>query len=427
MARVGSAALVILLCLGSNGARAQSQEPSTLPDLMIDQIKKTVVYLQGDYDCHEPRVVNGVPAVAADGTPIFDSRCSEVGTGFLVAYDAPELGPGMGIPLLVTSKHMIRHPRLGTANGVTEYFDSITAYANTLKANDRGSFISPIIVPIKQNGFLICSIDNSDLEADVAVCPISIPQNIYDFKDIGTDIFVSESKIHELHLNETDEVLFSGLFLSYHGAQRNYPIVRHGKLALIPKEKIPWSKTADRTSMQDLYLAEVTSWGGNSGSPVFVRLAGVREEGSLGGVRYLLLGVMQGYFNAERQAALDTAAVTDTSHQDVKLSDNSGIAAIVPAEKITEIIAQPRVKAYVALIEAMSHAKAGNPSEAETSFKKGIEIFQTSDPDHPLLREAFMRYAEFLRTQGRQREADFRMRMGNGINKTNTVQDDQLR
>lgn len=274
----------------------------------------------------------------------------------------------------------------------------------------------------------MCSIDNSDVDADISVCPISIPDTVYDFKGLPPDILVTQEAIHSFKLNETDDVLFSGLFLPYHGANRNYPIVRHGKLALIPQEKIPWSTPERQDLPLELYLAEVTSWSGNSGSPVFVRLSGAREEGgAMAGIRYLLLGVMMGYFNSDRPAALDTAAINETAHLQVNLSDNSGIAAVVPAQKILDIISQPRIKAYASLIKAVSHAKAGRVKEAEASFKDAIDVLRSSDPNHPLLNQATLQYAQFLRENGRYPEANFQTKMANSIGRVSDVPDDQLR
>jgi hypothetical protein len=407
---------------------ATAQNKDVTQELIIDQVKKTVVYLQGNFECREPHIVNGVQAVAADGTPIFDTSCAEVGTGFIFIYPTPELGQGVGVPLLITSKHLVRHQRFGAPKGAMQYYDTVTAFANTKEPHGDNSFISPIPITVKENGFLECSIDKQDPEADLAICPISISDAIFDFKGLGPETFVTESKIQDLKLNETDEVLFSGLFLPYHGAKKNYPIVRHGRLALIPKEKIPWTGPTGESSMQDLYLAEITSWGGNSGSPVFVRLSGAREQGGLlAGVQYLLLGVMMGYFNSDRPATLDTAAITDTGHFDVKLSDNSGIAAIVPAEKINEIIGQPRIKAYVSIVKGMSFSKAGKTPEAESSFKDAIATLQSADAGHPLLKQAFAQYAAFLQSLGRYPEASFQSRLANAIGKPSTVPDDQLR
>jgi len=145
------------------------------------------------------------------------------------------------------------------------------------------------------------------------------------------------------------------------------------------------------------------------------------------GIQYLLLGVMQGYFNSERPATLDTAAITDTSHLDLKLSENSGIAAIVPAQKILDIIAQPRMKAYLSAVKAISLEKAGRSAEADSSFKEAIATLRETDPEHPLLKEALAGYAEFLRRAGRFPEANFQQRSANSINKTSTTSDDLLR
>ena len=416
-------AVIVALILGVlTPINASSQE------LPIDQIKKTVVYLEGDFPCHEPLIKNGLQAKTPEGSPIFQSSCSQVGTGFLISYPTPDQGAGSGVTLLVTSKHLIEHQRLGAPRGEMEYFATITATANTRKPNSQNSYISAIPIAVKVNGFLSCSIDNKDADADVAVCPISIPEATYDIRNLSRDMCVTKATIQNLRLNETDEVLFSGLFLPYHGASKNYPIVRHGKLALIPEEKISWSSGPGGNSMQDLYLAEIASWGGNSGSPVFVRLSGTREQGnSIGGVQYFLLGVMQGYFNSDRPAGPDTASITVTAHSDVRMSDNSGIAAVVPAEKILDILGQPRIKAFVTIIKALSNAKAGNASQAESSFRESIEMLRTSDPNHPLLREALTDYASFLRKQGHYPEADFQMRLADAMNKVNNVPDDQLR
>jgi hypothetical protein len=397
-------------------------------DLIIDQVRKAVVYVQGDFPCRVPRIVNGVQALAPDGTPIFETTCSQVGTGFIIGAPVPELGPGTNLPLLVTSKHLLRHQLIGAPKGTMEYFDTLNVTANTIRPNDQQSYIAPITILVKDHGFLACSIDNQDTDADVAVCPINIPDTIYDFKLLPPDIFVTQSKIQDLKLNETDEVLFTGLFLPYHGANKNYPIVRHGKLALIPKEKIPWTNPAGENSMQDLYLADVTSWGGNSGSPVFVRLSGAREQGGLmAGVQYFLLGVMQGYFNSDRPASLDTASITDTAHLDIKLSDNSGIAAIVPAQKIMDIIGQPKIRAYISIVKGMAYSQAGKPTEAESSFKDAIDILRKNNPGYPLLKEALKRYAAFLQSAGRFPDANFQLRLANAVNETSKVPDDQLR
>lgn len=64
--------LVIATCI--RGGRAQGDVNGQ--ELLIDQIKKTVVYLQGVFPCHQPRIANGVVVLGADGTPLYETACT---------------------------------------------------------------------------------------------------------------------------------------------------------------------------------------------------------------------------------------------------------------------------------------------------------------------------------------------------------------
>jgi hypothetical protein len=269
-----------------------------------------------------------------------------------------------------------------------------------------------ISVPISTQGYLLCSTDEEDESADVAICPISIGDSAFDIVSLPEGMFATKKLIDDLKINENDEILFTGLFASYTGSTKNFPIVRHGKLALIPQERIPFNGT-----LEDLYLGEVTSWGGNSGSPVFVRLTGTRETGDMmTGIQYFLLGVMQGYFNSgDVSVSFDTAAATDTAHIDLGIPNNSGIAAIVPAAKISRILSQPRVKAYVSLVRAGSLSQAKRAADAESWYKNAITILRDDPKSAPLLKSAFQLYANFLESQGRFPEAHFQQQLSNRV------------
>jgi hypothetical protein len=405
-----------------------SSPKGTGQSLPIDQIKRTVVYLQGSYACRVTRKANGVPVLGQDGNPILDeSQCHQSGTGFFIGIPTPEVKPDLNIALLATSKHLLQHPRLDGPQNSNEYFDNLTGTMNTILPADGGSYIAPFPIQVKVRGFLECMVDTQDPEADVAICPIAFSDKVFDFTTVGEGMFVTQSTIQTVKLNETDEVLFAGLFTPYAGVGKNYPIVRHGKVALMPHEKIPWNNAAGGHSLQDLFLAEITSLGGNSGSPVFVRLNGLRDTGDLSiASRYLLLEVMQGYFNSERPIALDTGQSTDTAHVEGNLLDNSGVAAIAPAEKIIEILAQPKAKAYISLVKAEAYSAANKPAEAEFSYKEAIDAFRKLDPEHPMLEEALTSYASFLQNAGRLPEANFQKRMAKSMTKVSHAPDDQL-
>jgi hypothetical protein len=61
-----------------------------------------------------------------------------------------------------------------------------------------------------------------------------------------------------------------------HGQQRNQPIVRFGKTALITDEKIEWKETIP-PMLLELYLLECRYHSCNSGSPVLFNL--LRQQG----------------------------------------------------------------------------------------------------------------------------------------------------
>jgi hypothetical protein len=104
--------------------------------------------------------------------------------------------------------------------------------------------------------------------------------------------------------------------------------VRLGNIALMPEEPI---ETRDYGFME-AYLIEARSIGGLSGSPVFVHVGGIRAN-RMRGNKYYWLGLIHGHWN------LPTSD-TDNSNKDQLSGEaiNTGIAIVVPATKILEII-----------------------------------------------------------------------------------------
>jgi hypothetical protein len=125
------------------------------------------------------------------------------------------------------------------------------------------------------------------------------------------------------------------MFTAHLGEEKNYPIVRFGRVALLSDEKVSFMN-----QMRDLYLLETFSFGGNSGSPVFIYLGADRQPGSLmlGGPVLKLAGVMSGTFqNASKVLEVQTAT-TELSFE------NIGIAAVVPCYHLQEIILSEEMK-----------------------------------------------------------------------------------
>jgi hypothetical protein len=184
--------------------------------------------------------------------------------------------------------------------------------------------------------------DADDETVDVCVFPL-------DGRPFGSDpeLFfldsrasVTEQMVRLEGIGPGDDTFAIGLFAQHAGKGRNIPIVRVGNIAAMPEEKVA-SKTMDI----DAYLVEVRSLRGLSGSPVFVSLGPVRQsfyERAMGeinfGYKFVFLGLVHGHWDITRtqtDAYLLDAADGETINQ--------GIAMVVPADKITQLLERPEL------------------------------------------------------------------------------------
>lgn len=150
---------------------------------------------------------------------------------------------------------------------------------------------------------------------DVAICPV-VPPDGNDHLFFGVNS--PTPAVENLHLGQ--EVFITGLFRYHFGENKNLPIVRVGNLATLDVEKL---NTTDY-GLMDARLIEVRSIGGLSGAPVFYHT----------GSEYRLLGLIHGHYDVEK-SRIDEAA-EDSMKKDGSV--NTGIAIVVPVEKILETI-----------------------------------------------------------------------------------------
>jgi len=168
----------------------------------------------------------------------------------------------------------------------------------------------------------------TDKSIDVAVIPYAPPHELFDCKQISTDAFLSDEIIQRKRIGTGDEVFIVGLFAPATGSKRNQPIVRMGNIAMMPDEPIP-------SSMGDIdaYLIEARSIGGLSGSPAFVR-----ETVPIGLGSFYLMGLMHGHWDIPPEKKNDLLDVND-----ILGTVNMGIAIVIPAKKILEVLNQPKL------------------------------------------------------------------------------------
>src|SRR5260370_32806428 len=206
-----------------------------------------------------------------------------LGTGFFVGYPDRRLEAGHSFCYLVTAKHVLQD-----VDGT--FLASITVRLN-LKSPTGDSevgFIRDIPVTDAQGNLLW--FHSEDQAEDVVVLPLFPDEHEFEFTTISTRMFLSDQALHSGAVAEGDELYFIRLMEQYYGVRRNYPLVRRATLALVTDESI-----VTPSGRQKVFIAELASWPGNSGPPVFVR-GGSVGRALVGENRFTLLGMIVACF-----------------------------------------------------------------------------------------------------------------------------------
>lgn len=250
----------------------------------------------------------------------YDEQRREValGTGFLVLVQNQDWK--RGFDYLVTAKHVLVAAQ-----------EKYKAEAVTVRVNRvQGDYID-VECPIDQWEY-----HDEDTSVDAAVIPWSHIPGI-DVKLIVYHYAVDQDIIRDEGIGIGDELFLTGVFVAHRGKARTLPIVRVGNIARMPEEKIPTKHFGDI----EAYLVEVRSIGGLSGSPVFVHLGQarmVKDSFVPGRPRFYWLGLMHGHYYREipDEGADHIMMNASESHE-----WNMGIAIVVPATKVLEILNKP--------------------------------------------------------------------------------------
>jgi hypothetical protein len=246
-----------------------------------------------------------------------DSKPIPQGTGFFVGVKIPQ-DPTRYFVYLVTAKHVLR------TNDNKAWLPTVFVRLNRKDSGSDTLRLDLIAEGKEKNIFT-----HPDPSVDIAVIPVLPDETKYDFKIIQDDLLTSKEDFKKLNITEGSEVFFTGLFVQHIGEQRNYPIVRFGRVALITDEKIDLGGVRS-----DVYLMEANAYGGNSGSPVFFYLGIDRQPGSviLGEPVLKLAGIVSGHFN-------DIIPIQVAQTNTIPfVNPNLGIAVVVPAYKLQEIL-----------------------------------------------------------------------------------------
>jgi len=174
---------------------------------------------------------------------------------------------------------------------------------------------------------------------DVAVCAVDWPENGKNLDVMAIPITRLPQGPEGIYANqvvEGEEVIVCGLLTSFPGSNRIQPIIRTGKIALMPHEKIRIELDHKNSGDVDAYLLEMISWPGLSGSPVIVypnrNPANSRRVDFM--LPYLLLGLIHGTLEYDKEVKF--------SRERTIVRLGSGIAVAIPAESIREVLMNNR-------------------------------------------------------------------------------------
>jgi len=309
-----SATLLLRLNCAAQGPIKATSAPTEVSTSPIDLMKKTVVFLQTICNEQDP-----------SGKPV---QRGYSGTAFLLMVPDDRLH-GSSFTYLVTNRH-VAQPGIEVNKPCVRagYF----LRADLKVPNAQGSYSQ--VVPLGLNA--LSWTFPSDASVDLAISPIGVDMDKIDAMFLPSTMLMGNADIKSNKITEGDSVLFTGLFVQLVGQIHSEPIVREGKIAMMPREQVP-------TTLQglgDVYLVDCHVFGGNSGSPMFVDLSGMRGGNVLlGGPNYRLLGVVSGYVKETSGFELQTVASYAGT-----LDANSGIAVVVPAQELLDLINSPSLK-----------------------------------------------------------------------------------
>jgi hypothetical protein len=171
---------------------------------------------------------------------------------------------------------------------------------------------------------------------DLAVHQISVPYELFAHSAFPHTGILSRERAAKINVGIGDNVFMVGRFINHEGKQQNAPLVRFGAISRMSSEPISYileGKLHDQESI----IADIRSIGGYSGSPVFlnefpfVSRPGSSEQPD----KYWLVGVDWGHIKMWSPVC---GLNEEPNGSNTQVNINSGMAAIVPAWKLLDLL-----------------------------------------------------------------------------------------
>ncbi len=198
---------------------------------------------------------------------------------------------------------------------------------------------------------------HQDGETDLAVAPVKLPPTNTTLI-VGPEHLLTRDGIAQFNVGLGEDLFVVGRFVDHDGKERNQPTARFGAIAQMPGDLI-----RTEVGLQDAFLADIRSVSGYSGSPVFALLPRHRDTtlsmkerlgrpiGGIGGKeRILLIGVDCGHMLFPDPGGVfaevrDKQGNKKLRSTQFRVNVNSGMAIVVGAWKLDELLNRPELKA----------------------------------------------------------------------------------
>lgn len=266
----------------------------------------------------------------------------EGGTGFLVSvpFSATETeGRDWVHTFAVSNHHVINSAPVLRINAVEEGSRPITLNVDDWIPHPSGDDIA------------VAQIFVSDLEVKRRSIPISM--------------FAREEDIEDDRISLGDDVFMIGRYSNSEGDGVNHPTVRHGMISQVGVSV----HQKPRAHNQDSILAEMHSLPGYSGSPVFTYRSGSVGMSADGTERLVympqvaspiyLLGVDWGHQSHPQPIESNDRHLQNERRRGTYVQGQAGIALVVPAWKLAELLESEEVMEKREQLEALGvvHAR----------------------------------------------------------------------
>ena len=164
---------------------------------------------------------------------------------------------------------------------------------------------------------------------DLAICEVGSPITATGKnRDAYTDLLATDELLEYMEVGHGDD-----LFAMGSGGESNdwEPVMRFGNISSWP----PQEMTDGRGMKVPLFLAEMRSRGGHSGSPIFLHLAGAGQLGAPAPHRtgWSLLGLACGHLTFSELATMTEDDVT----KPIRLQTNTNTSLVIPAPRIRDL------------------------------------------------------------------------------------------